>query len=52
MKMKTAITALGLLSLATFGASAAELVNQQQAPLGVPSVTLTFRRVALRLSHY
>ncbi|AIX75143.1 peroxide/acid stress response protein YhcN [Mixta calida] len=31
MKMKTAITALGLLSLATFGASAAELVNQQQA---------------------
>lgn len=31
MKMKTAVSAVGLLIMATFGAAAAELVTQQQA---------------------
>jgi hypothetical protein len=41
MKIKTAIKALGLLSLITFGASAAEQITQQEAQNLQPAGTIT-----------
>lgn len=46
MKIKTTIAALGLLSVIGFGASAAELVNSQQAENLQSAGTITLSGVA------